>query len=174
MTLIPFLTPELPSLELFMLLKFLLPPNSLYINVTRTTGQKVISFVVLVLNVTTFWYKNEWMNESLPLVTKYRLPGLYVNFSQRFWIYGDFNIHSDEADDVLGLAFINSNVTRSTYYLNHTLDLIISDWVDINDIDISPQIDDVTDHYLVSCTLNANKLYEMTSCIDTIYSSSLL
>lgn len=114
------------------------------------------------------------MKLSPPLVTTYRPPGLYVNFSQRFWIDGDFNIHTDDADDVLGLEFTNLNVTRSTYHFNHTLDLIKSHWVDLNDIDIPPQSNDFTDHYFVSCTLNANKLYEKTSSTDTIFSSSLL
>ncbi len=32
---------------------------------------------------------------------------------------------------------------------NHTLDLIISHGIDLTDIDIIPQSDDVTDHFLV-------------------------
>ncbi len=73
-------------------------------------------------------------------------------------IVRDFNIH---VDYVLGLAFtdlINSfgvkqNVTRPTHHFNHKLDIIISHGIDLTDIDIVPQSDDVTDHYLVSCML---------------------
>ena len=37
--------------------------------------------------------------------------------------------------------------------VNHTLDLIISYGTDPTDIDIIPQSDDVTDHYMVTCIL---------------------
>ncbi len=76
-------------------------------------------------------------------------------------IVGDFNIRVDNTSDALGLAFtdlINSfgvkqNVTGPTHRFNHTLDLIISHGIDLTDIDIVPQSDDVTDHFLVSCML---------------------
>ncbi len=76
-------------------------------------------------------------------------------------IVGDFNIHVDNTNDALGLAFtdlINSfgvkqNVTGATHRFNHTLGLIISHGIDLTDIDIIPQSDDVTDHFLVSCML---------------------
>ncbi len=71
-------------------------------------------------------------------------------------IVGDFNIHVDNTNDALGLAFtdlINSfgvkqNVTGLTHRFNHMLDLIISHGIDLTDIDIVPQSDDVTDHFL--------------------------
>ncbi len=77
-------------------------------------------------------------------------------------IVGDFNIHVDNPNDALGLAFtdlINSlgvkqNVTGPTHRFNHTLDLIISHGIDLSDIDIVPQSDEVTDHFLVSCMLH--------------------
>ncbi len=83
-------------------------------------------------------------------------------------IVGDFNIHVDNTNDVLGLAFtelINSfgvkqNVIGPTHHFNHTLDLIISHEIDLTDIYIYiyiyivPQSDDVTDHFLVSCMLH--------------------
>ncbi len=77
-------------------------------------------------------------------------------------IVGDFNIHVDNTSDALGLAFtdlINSfcvkqNVTGLTHCFNHTLDLIKSHGIDLTDIDIVPQSDDVTDHFLVSCMLH--------------------
>ncbi len=36
---------------------------------------------------------------------------------------------------------------------NHMLDLIISHRIDLTNIDIVPQSDDVTDHYLILCML---------------------
>ncbi len=84
-------------------------------------------------------------------------------------IVGDFNIHVDNTNDALGLAFtdlINSfgvkqNVTGPTHRFNHTLDLIISHGIDLTDIDIIPQSDDVTDHFLVSCMLHITDINYM-------------
>ncbi len=72
-------------------------------------------------------------------------------------------------NDALGLAFtdlINSfgvkqNVTGPTHHFNHTLDLIISHGIDLTDIDIIPQSDDVTDHFLVSCMLHITDINYM-------------
>ncbi len=108
---------------------------------------------------------------SLALATVYRPPGPYTDFLNEFadflsdllvnadkaLIVGDFNIHVDNTNDALGLAFtdlINSfgvkqNVTGPTHRFNHMLDLIISYGIDLTDIDIIPQSDDVTDHFLV-------------------------
>ncbi len=47
---------------------------------------------------------------------------------------------------------------------NHTLDFIISHGIDITDIDIVPQSDDVTDHFLVSCMLHINDFNYMAPC----------
>ncbi len=79
-------------------------------------------------------------------------------------IVGDFNIHVDNTNDALGLALtdlINSfgvkqSVTGTTHRFNHTLDLILAHGIDLTDIDIVPQSDDVTDHFLVSCMLHIN------------------
>ncbi len=112
---------------------------------------------------------------SLALATVYRLPGPYTDFlkeladflsdllvnADKALIVGDFNIHVDNLNDALGLAFtdlINSfgvkqNFTGPTHRYNHTLDLFISHGIDLPDIDIVPQSDDVTDHFLVSCML---------------------
>ncbi len=95
---------------------------------------------------------------SLALATVYRLPGPYTDFLKEFadfllvnvdkaLIVGDFNIHVDNTNDALGLAFtdlINSfgvkqNVTGPTHRFIHTLDLIISHGIDLTDIDIIPQ-----------------------------------
>ncbi len=112
---------------------------------------------------------------SLALATVYRPPRAMYRFPKRICrfplrllvnadkalIVGDFNIHVDNPNDALGLAFtdlINSfgvkqNVTGPTHHYNHTLDLIISHGIDLTDKDIVPQSDDVTDHFLVSCML---------------------
>ncbi len=117
---------------------------------------------------------------SLALATVYRPPGPYTDFLKEFadflsdllvnadkaLIVGDFNIHVDNTNDALGLAFtdlINSfgvkqNVTGPTHRYNHTLDLIISHGIDLTDIDIIPQSDDVTDHFLVSCMLHITNI----------------
>ncbi len=72
------------------------------------------------------------------------LSDLLVNVDKAL-IVGDFNIHVD-----------NTNVTGPTHRFNHTLDLIISHGIDLTDIDIIPQSDDVTEHFLVSCMLDNN------------------
>ncbi len=134
------------------------------------------------------------------------------------YLLRDFNIHVDNTNDELGLAFtdlINSfgvkqNITRpgvcvlalclrlfmcvcvcvcvcllgvsgcvcvcvrrrhdfvyiyiksfSTHHFNHTLDLIILHGIDLTDIDIVPQSDDVTEHFLVSCMLHITDINYM-------------
>ncbi len=84
-------------------------------------------------------------------------------------IVGDFNIHVDNTNDALGLAFtdlINSfgvkqNVTGPMHHFNHMLDLIITHGIDLTDIDIVPQSDDVTDHFLFSCMLHITDINYM-------------
>ncbi len=69
------------------------------------------------------------------------LSDLLVNVDKAL-IVGDFNIHVDNTNDALGLAFtdlINSfgvkqNVTGPTHRFNHTLDLIISHGIDLTDM----------------------------------------
>ncbi len=93
----------------------------------------------------------------------YRPPGPYTDFLSdllvnvyKALIVGDFNIHVDNTNDALGFAFTNLrnsfgvklNVTGPTHRFNHTLDLIISHGIYLTDIDIVPQSDDVTDHFL--------------------------
>ncbi len=73
---------------------------------------------------------------------------------------------------MLGLAFtdlINSfgvkqNVTGPTHRFNHTLDLIILHGINLTDIDIIPQSDDVTDHFLVSYMLHITDINYMAPC----------
>ncbi len=143
------------------------------LNVTQKTGYRFDSFEILMLNVKLSDNQNKSVL-SLALATVYPytdflkefadfLSDLLVNVDKAL-IVGDFNIHVDNTNDALGLAFtdlINSfgvkqNVTGPTHRFNHMLDLIISHGIDLTDIDIVPQSDDVTDHFLVSCMLHIN------------------
>ncbi len=123
---------------------------------------------------------------SLALATVYRPPGPYTDFLKEFadflsdllvtvdkaLIVGDFNIHVDNTNDALGLVFtdlINSfgvkqNITGPTHRFNHTLALIISHGIYLTDIDIVPQSDDVTDHFLVSCMLHITDINYKAPC----------
>ncbi len=152
------------------------------LNVTQKTGYRFNSFKILLLNVTLSYMQNKSVL-SLALATVYRPPGPYTDFLKEFadflsdqlvnvdkaLIVGDFNIHVDNTNDALGLAFtdlINSfggkqNVTGPTHHYNHTLDLIISHGIDLTDIDIVPQSDDATDHFLVSCMLRITDINYM-------------
>ena len=151
-----------------------------FLNVTQKTGYKFISFEVLVLNVTLLDVRKTSLL-SLALATVYRPPGPYADFLKEFadflsdllvnfdkaLIVGDFNIHVDNQNDALGAAFtdllnsfgVKQNVTGPTHRFNHTLDLIISHGTDPTDIDIIPQSDDVTDHYMVTCILRTPVIY---------------
>ncbi len=79
-------------------------------------------------------------------------------------IVGDFNIHVDNTNNALGPVFtdlidsfgVKQNVTGPTHRFNHTLNVIILHGIDLTDIDIVPQSDDVTEHFLVSCMLHIN------------------
>ncbi len=149
---------------------------------------------------------------SLALATVYRLPRPYTDFLKEFadflsdvlvnvdkaLIVGDFNIHVDNTNDALGLAFtdlINSfgvkqNVTGPTHRFNHTLDLIISHGIDLTDIDIVPQIyhpgriivpvtkDRFTNNLpdlseLLCVPINTDELDTITSNMGTIFSNML-
>ncbi len=113
----------------------------------------------------------------------YRPPGPYTDFLKEFadflsdllvnvdkvLIVGDFNIHVDNTNDALRLAYtdlINSfgvklNVIGPTHHFNDMLDLIISHGIDLTDIDIIPQRDEVTDHFPLLCMLHINDMNYM-------------
>ncbi len=132
------------------------PPSYCY---KHKTGYRFDSFEILMLNVKLSDKQNKSVL-SLALATVYRPPGPYTDFLKELadflsdllvnvdkaLIVGDFNIHVDNPNDALGLAFtdlINSfgvkqNVTGTTHRFNHTLDLIISHGIDLTDIDIVP------------------------------------
>ncbi len=156
--------------------------SQLFSILLRKTGYRFNSFEILLLNVTLSDMQNKSVI-SLALASVDRQPGPYTDFLKEFadflsdllvnvdkaLIVRDFNIHVDNTNDALGLAFtdlINSfgvkqNVTGPTHHFNHTLDLIISHVIDLTDIDIVPQIDDVTDHFLVSCMLRITNINYM-------------
>ncbi len=58
--------------------------------------------------------------------------------------------------DLINSFGVKLNVTGPTLRFNHTLDLIKSNVIDLTDINIVPQNDDVTDHFLVSCMMHIN------------------
>ncbi len=154
------------------------------LNVTQKTGYKFNSFEILLLNVTLSDMQNKSVL-SLALATVYKPPGPYTDFLKEFvdflsellvnvdkaLIVRDFNIHVDNTNDALGLAFtdlINSfgvkqNVTGPTHRFIHTLDLIILHGIGLTDIDIVPQ-SDVTDHFLASCMLRITDINHMAPC----------
>ncbi len=98
------------------------------------------SLTCIMLNVTLSDMQNESVL-SLALATVYRPPGAYTDFQKELadflsdllvnvdkaLIVGDFNIHLDNTNDALGLAFtdlINSFGIKQnvTHRFNHTLD----------------------------------------------------
>ena len=88
------------------------------LNVTQKTGYRFKSFKILLLNVTLSDMQKKSI-VSLALATVYRPPGPYTEFLKEFvdflsdllvtadkaLIFGDFNIHVDNTNDALGLAF---------------------------------------------------------------------
>lgn len=91
----------------------------------------------------------------------YRPPGPYADFLKEFADFvTDLLVHADKAliVGVFGIVFIDllnsvgvkQNINKPTHRFNHTLDLVLSHDIDLSDIEILPQSDDVSDHYLVS------------------------
>ena len=102
----------------------------------------------------------------------YRAPAPYSTFLTEFSeflsdlvlktdkiiIVGDFNIHVDVENDSLSAAFtslldstgFNQNVDKPTHYLNHTLDLVLTYGVEIDNLEIHPHNPLLSDHYLIT------------------------
>ncbi len=83
---------------------------------------------------------------------------------------GDFNIHVDNEKYALGSAFIDilnsigirQHVSGPTHLLNHTLDLILSHGIDVNDVEVLQQSNFISDHYIVLCKLHIAKAVNST------------
>lgn len=80
----------------------------------------------------------------------------HVATEQMFQSWFLFSIFFSHNNDSLGLTFtdllqslwIKQNITGPTNCLKHALNLILSHGIEVNDVEIIPQRDDVTDHYL--------------------------
>ncbi|XP_049328030.1 uncharacterized protein LOC125787624 [Astyanax mexicanus] len=113
---------------------------------------------------------------AFSLINIYRPPGPYLEFLKEFSdfvtdlavsndkviIVGDFNIHFEKLDDPLKKAFtsildsvgIIQNITGPTHYCNHTLDLVLTLGVSIDNPNIRSQTSAISDHYLISFKLH--------------------
>ncbi|XP_075941538.1 uncharacterized protein LOC142943729, partial [Anarhichas minor] len=105
-------------------------------------------------------------------VIVYRAPGPYSEFLSEFSqflsslvlktdkviIVGDFNIHVDVENNSLSTAFISlldsigfcQNVQKPTHCFNHTLDLVLTYGINIEDLIVFPQNPLLSDHYLIT------------------------
>lgn len=135
------------------------------------------SFEKMVLNMTLIDGNNN--HQPFVLATIYRSSGHHTDFLREFadflsklvvtidraLIVRAFNIHIDNTKHSLGLAFmdilnsfcVRQSVTGPTHNRKHTLDLILSCGLDINNIDILPQSDSISDHSLVSYRVQLDK-----------------
>jgi len=59
--------------------------------------------------------------------------------------------------DILNSIGVRQHVSGPTHCRNHTLDLILSNGIDIDAVEFLLQSDDISDHYLVSCILHLVK-----------------
>ncbi|TKS65475.1 hypothetical protein D9C73_028281 [Collichthys lucidus] len=127
------------------------------------------SFESLVLSLTHPTWKTL---QPILFVTVYRAPGPYSEFLSEFAefasglilktdkviIVGDFNIHVDNHNNSLSTAFISlldsigfcQSVNKPTHCLNHTLDLVLSYGVEIDNLIVFPQNPLLSDHFLIT------------------------
>ncbi len=113
--------------------------------------------------------------QPIIFVIVYRPPGPYTEFLSEFSefllslvlrtdkviIVGDFNIHVDNTEDSLSIAFtsildsigFSQSVNKPTHCFNHTLDLVLTYGIGIENFIIFPQNPLLSDHYLI--TLNS-------------------
>ncbi len=143
------------------------------LNITSLTPKAVIVNEIItdnrfdVLCLTETWLKPNYyigLNESTPPSYCYKHEPRQTGCGG-----GVQRIPVDSTNDALGLAFtdlINSfgvkkNVPGPPHRFNHTLDLIISHRIDLSDIDIIPQSEDVSNHFLVSCMLHITDIKYM-------------
>ena len=127
------------------------------------------SFESLSLNITNPAWKK---SKQIPFVIVYRAPGPYTDFLAEFSeflsslvlktdkiiIVGDFNIHVDVENDSLCSAFISliesigfcQGVHEPTHRFNHTLDLVLTYGIDIEDLIVFAENPLLSDHYLIT------------------------
>ncbi|KAJ0037001.1 hypothetical protein NQD34_005678 [Periophthalmus magnuspinnatus] len=128
-----------------------------------------LSFESLALSITCPNWKNQ---KAVIFIIIYRPPGPYADFLTEFsdfisslvlnWerivIVGDFNIHVDNGSDCLSNAFgalldgigFTQSVNKPTHCHNHTLDLVLTYGIEINDLIVLPQNPILSDHFLIT------------------------
>ncbi|XP_058263764.1 uncharacterized protein LOC131364606 [Hemibagrus wyckioides] len=141
------------------------------LSATQKPRHQFNTFEVLYTNLTYATTDNKF-TESIPLTVIYRPPGPYSEFLSEFGdftsnlvvyldkalIVGDFNIHFDKPEDPLRTAGVsildslgvNQNVIGPTHNGGHTLDLIFTFGLNIENRVTLPQSEAISDHYLVS------------------------
>uniref|UniRef100_A0A8C5D409 Reverse transcriptase domain-containing protein n=1 Tax=Gouania willdenowi TaxID=441366 RepID=A0A8C5D409_GOUWI len=127
------------------------------------------SFESLVLNLS---HTKSKTCQPVLFVIIYRPPGPYSEFlsefsefisnlvlsSDKILIVGDFNIHVDKDSDSLSSAFMSlidsvgffQTINEATHRLNHTLDLVLTYGLDINELKVYPENPLLSDHFLIS------------------------
>ncbi|XP_078019129.1 uncharacterized protein LOC144458973, partial [Epinephelus lanceolatus] len=110
--------------------------------------------------------------QPLLFVIVYRAPGLYSEFvsefseflsslvlkSDKFITVGDFNIYVDVDNDSLATVFISlldsigfsQGVHKPTHCFNHTLELVLTYGIEIDNLTVCPQNPSLSDHYLIT------------------------
>ncbi len=139
------------------------------LSISQRAGFKYNSFEVMMLRITLS--RETHVSDKSPvtfvLTTVYRPPWHPTDFIKEFadflsqlvlaadkdLIVGDFNIHVDNDKDALRSAFIDilnsigvkQHVSGPTHCRNHTLDLILSNGIDVIGVEIMQQSDDISD-----------------------------
>lgn len=130
------------------------------------------SFENLILSLS---HPNWKTMQPILFVIVYRAPGPYSEFlsefsellsslvlkSDKVIIVGDFNVHVDVVNDSLSVAFtslidsigFSQSVQKPTHCHSHTLDLVLSYGVEIENLIIFPQNSSLSDHYLITFEL---------------------
>ena len=127
------------------------------------------SFESLVFSLTHPTWKTV---QPILFVTVYRAPGPYSEFLSEFSeflstlvlktdkviIVGDFNIHVDDDKNSLTVAFnsildsvgFRQSVNKPTHCYNHTLDLVLTYGIEIEQLLVEPHNPALSDHFLVT------------------------
>ncbi len=147
---------------------------------------KFNSFEIRVLNLI---QPGKKCNTLLTIVTLYRPPGPYTEFltefsdflsslvikTEKIIILRDFNIHMDAQTNSLTTAFqslidhigFHQNVNSPTHKDNHTIDLVLTYGVQIEQLAIIPQHSSLTDHYLITIKITLDYTAPNSICYYT-------